>query len=228
MNRRNFISSLLFIDAIFYSVALAADTIAVVLKTKGSISLMRGSTAAGQKVKRGFRLQDKDKLVTQKKSYAALRFIDDASLVRIRENSTCTIQGKKEQNKVSKNIYLEVGTLFARVTRQKGKFQVSTPTSVASVKGTKFIVDQVFDGGTFYYGEEGVIEVGNDAGTVLVNANETGYVKDRNTPPVVEPTKPGGRPTLDEDEGEIDNFELEFENQDGERKILNFSAQKKE
>ena len=123
---------------------------------------------------------------------------------------------------------MEAGTLFARVTRQKGKFQVSTPTSVASVKGTKFIVDQIFDGGTFYYGEEGVIGVSNDAGSVDVHANETGFVKDRNTLPTVEPTKPGGRPTLDEGEGEIDNFELEFENEEGERKILNFGAQKKE
>jgi hypothetical protein len=228
MNRRNFISALLFIDAIVYSVASAAEAIAVIIKTRGSLSLIRNNKAAGQKIAKGFRLEDQDKLVTQKESYAAIRFIDDASLVRIRENSTCTIQGKKEQNQVSKNIYLEAGTLFARVTRQKGKFQVSTPTSVASVKGTRFIVEQQFDGGTFYYGEEGVIEVSNDAGSALVHANETGYVKDRNTPPVVEPTKQGGRPTLDEDQGEIDNFELEFENQTGERKTLNFSAQKKE
>jgi hypothetical protein len=228
MNRRNFISTFLFLDAIFYSVVSAADTIAVVIKSRGSISLVRNKKASDQKVGRGFRLQDSDKLVTQKNSFAAVRFIDDASLVRIRESSTCTILGKKEQNKVSKNIYLEAGTLFARVTQQKGKFEVSTPTSVASVKGTKFIVEQRLDGGTFYYGEEGVIEVSNDAGSALVHADETGYVKDKNTLPVVEPTKPGERPTLGEDEGEIDDFELEFENQSGERKILNFSAQKKE
>jgi hypothetical protein len=226
MNRRNFISALLFIDAIFYSVVSAAETIAVVIKARGTISLRRGDKAAAQKVNKGLRLQDRDKLVTQKKSYAAIRFIDDASLVRIRENSTCTIQGKKEQNKVSKNIYLEAGMLFARVTRQKGKFQVSTPTSVASVKGTEFIVEQRFDGGTFYFGMGGVIEVSNDAGSALVHSNETGFVEDKNTPPIVRPTPPGGRPKL---EGEdIDDFELEFENKAGEHKVLNFSAQKKE
>lgn len=213
----------------FTATTMAAETIAVVLKVKGKVSIARGTQATSITLKRGSRLEDGDKLKTDKNSYAAVRFVDDASLLRIRANSTCTIKGKKEKNQIIKNVYLEVGTILAKVTQQRGKFEISTPTSVASVKGTEWITEQRYNGGTFYYGLEGVTEITNASGTALLHADETGYVADKDTAPIVQPTKDGTVPTFDDDSQDgTDFFEFEFENDEGQKKLLEFKATPKE
>jgi len=213
----------------FTATSMAAETIAVVLKVKGKVTISRGNQATSITLKRGSRLEDGDKLKTDKGSYAAVRFIDDASLLRIRANSTCTIKGKKEKNQVIKNVYLEVGTILAKVTKQRGKFEISTPTSVASVKGTEWITEQRYNGGTFYYGLEGVTEITNNAGTALLHEDETGYVANNETAPIVQPTKDGTVPIFDDDlEDGSDFFEFEFENDEGQKRLLEFRATPKE
>ena len=132
MRSKKYIISIAFLLVLAFKMSgMAAETIAVVLKVKGKVQITRGTQASLITLKRGSRLQDGDKLKTEKSSYAAVRFIDDASLLRVRANSTCTIKGKKDKNQVIKNVVLEVGTILAKVTKQRGKFEISTPTSVA-------------------------------------------------------------------------------------------------
>ena len=131
-----------------FAFSFAVKPIAVVLKAKGDAKVTVKERGKIVKLKKGFRLESGDKIVTGKKSFAALKFIDDGSIVRIRSKSNCTISGKKEKNSLSKNIYVEFGTIFSKITRQKSRFRVSTPTSVASVKGTAFWTRQEFKGGT--------------------------------------------------------------------------------
>jgi hypothetical protein len=226
MRSKKYILSIAFLLVLAFTMSgMAAETIAVVLKVKGKVQITRGTQASLITLKRGSRLQDGDKLKTEKSSYAAVRFIDDASLLRVRANSTCTIKGKKDKNQVIKNVVLEVGTILAKVTKQRGKFEISTPTSVASVKGTEWITEQRYNGGTFYYGLEGVVEITNDGGTALLHEDETGYVANNETAPIVQPTKDGTVPIFDEDmEDGADFFEFEFENDEGQKKLLEFKA----
>jgi ferric-dicitrate binding protein FerR (iron transport regulator) len=209
-----------------------ADYIALVLKVKGTVYILHGEDkASAVKPKRGFKLQDGDKIITDAKSYAAVRYLDDASTVRIRANSTCYIRGKKEKNEILKNVYLEVGTILARVTQQKGKFEVSTPTSVASVKGTIWITDQKPLGGkdkgkTLHYGLGGTVEVSNDGGTALLHEGETAEVFSKTTAPLIRKTVPGEVPSFDEYEETEDLFEFEFQNADGQRKVLKMKFKK--
>ena len=214
---------------LFLSETLSAQSVAVVLKVKGEVSLTRGPQATKQKIRRGLRLVDGDKIITGGKSYAAVRFIDDASLIRVRSNSSCTIKAKKEDDKVLKNVYLEVGTLFARVTKQRGKFEISTPTSVASVKGSACVVNQPdpeSEDPTLYHGLEGQWEVSNDAGSALLRSGQTVVVPDEKTAPYSRATQPGE--TDGEGDEEVDDFEFEFENEKGERRVLRFGIQKEE
>lgn len=210
-----------------FSLSFAANPIAVVVKSKGSVKIKNNVTGKTSKVKRGCRIYSGDKIVTGKKGRLALRFIDDKSLVRIRPNSTCTIKGKKEKNSIVKNLYVEVGTIFSKITKSKSRFQVSTPTSVASVKGTIFWTKQEYKGGTYYFGEEGVIEISNKSGSALLNAGYTGYVKSGQTKPKVYKTKPGEKPVFDDEDTSIDDFEIEFQNKDGGKKTLKFKTKKK-
>jgi len=204
----------------------AADTIAIIVKAQGTVTMTRPN-ADPVEVKRGLRLEDGDKLVTGKKSFAALRFIDDASLVRINENTICTIQGQKSNNQVAKNIYVEAGALLSRVTQLKGKFQVSTPTSVASVKGTEFIAEHKSNPGTYYFGQEGEVEVTNDAGTMSLEAGFTVYVASRTTMPEKWKTKAGEKPDFEVGALPVDEFEIEFEDESGQKKTLKFKLQEK-
>lgn len=210
---------------------MSASPIAVVVKVKGKVYVLKdGDKAKATTPKRGFRLENGDKIITDKKSYAALRFIDDNSSVRIRANSTCFIRGKKEKNEIFKNIQLEAGTILARVTKQKGKFEVSTPTSVASVKGTGFIADHrpELKKGSYFYGLEGTVEIKSDGGTGLLHANETGHVASKSSPPIIRKTTKGEVPLFEEDDDDDDLFEFEFQNDGGQKQILKFKVEKVE
>jgi hypothetical protein len=218
-----FVALATLIVVITVTLLYAAETVAIVLKSTGSVSLMRGEKAAATKMDKGVRLQDGDKIVTGDKSFSAIRFVDDASTVRIRANSTCRIKAKKEKDEILKNVYLEVGALYAKVTQQRGKFEVSTPTSVASVKGTEWISEQKFEGMTLYHCLTGVIEVSNEAGSALAKIGETVEVLSSSSAPVTRKTGEG-EGIWDDGLGLEDNYEFEFENQSGEKKLLKFKV----
>ncbi len=218
-NLKNILPILLVI--IFTSSIIAANPVAIIIKAKGQVSIKNSKTGKSVTAKRGTRLSNEDKITTGKKGRIALKFIDDNSLVRVRPNSTLTIKTKKEKNSVTKNIFVEVGAIFSRITRQKSSFRITTPTSVASVKGTAYWTIQKFKAGTIYFGEEGVVELSNDAGSALLKAGETGIVTSKNSKPIVRKTKPGEKPS-DGDDDLPDEFEFEFEDESGNKKILKF------
>ena len=168
------------------SFAYGADPVAVIVKTAGKGELTRSS--APTKVidlSKGTVLYDGDKIHTFKGSFCAIKFIDDKSLLRVKENSTCVIEGSREKDYINKNIIVEVGSFFASLFKQRGKFTVTTPTSVASVKGTQFWTVQFSDGHTMYIGIEGLIDLTNDAGRVLLRSGQTAVYTSRNQLPEI-------------------------------------------
>lgn len=80
------------------------------------------------------------KVKTSGDGYAAVMFVDDKSIVKVKPNSILKIQGHMNANPSARQLVMDVGELFVKVSKQKGSFQVATPTSVASVKGTEFWV----------------------------------------------------------------------------------------
>ena len=224
MKKIKILFSIIFI-AIFTSSLLAADPVAVIIKVKGDITIKNAASGKSITAKRGTRLFDGDKIATGKSGRLAVKFLDDNSLLRIRPNSTCTINAKNENNSVTKNIFVEVGTIFSKITKQKSSFSVTTPTSVASVKGTIFWTVQKFKGSTQYFGEEGTVEVSNDAGSALMQKGETATVTSKNSKPIITKTKPGEGPSLDDTDAP-DEFEFEFQDDSGNRKLLKFKTQK--
>jgi len=210
--------------AIFTGTLLAQGPAAVIIKAKGDITIKNAASGKSINAKRGTRLSNGDKISTGKKGSLALKFLDDNSLLRVRSNSTCTINSKKEKNSVTKNIFVEVGTIFSRITSQKSSFSVTTPTSVASVKGTIFWTVQKFKGSTQYFGEEGTVEVSSDAGSALMKKGETATVTSKNSKPIVTKTKSGEGPSLGDTDAP-DEFEFEFEDESGNKKLLKFKTQ---
>lgn len=223
MNVKIFTSVLLFT----ISLVMAKDPIAVIVKSRGTVTIQYEKDGKRENVKRGTKLYTGAILIAKEKSYASLLFVDDRSMIRVRPNSILTVNGQREKNNIAKNISLEVGTIFAQITKQKTGFQVTTPTSVASVKGTSFWTKQLFKAGTYYYGVEGgPTEVSNDAGSALFRELETCYVESKNSKPIVRKTKPGESPNFGEDDT-IDEFKIDFENEKGEVKTLRFKTKVK-
>ena len=113
---------------------LSDEKIAMVLKVKGKVSLYRKNETVSTCLRRGFYLERRDKLITGKNSFVAVRFLANSDLVRIRPNSICLFRGRKIENSMVDNIYKELVTILARVFRQTPVRKAAKPTSVAAVK----------------------------------------------------------------------------------------------
>jgi|Deesub1362B_J571_1020462.scaffolds.fasta_scaffold01398_2 hypothetical protein len=211
--------------------AYGADTrdVALLFKTKGKVEIFRLSQKKWFSGKRGLRLNSGDKVRTGDESLAAVVFTDDKSLMRIRSRSDVTIRGEREKKSITKRVFLQIGEVFVKIKKQRGIFRLETPTGVAAVKGTQFygIVDE--QGTTFIVAIEGVVELINKYGSVLVSAGETGR-SDGKSAPTKEKTDPSKRPTWgEEEEGEeFGDLEIEFRTPEGTSKRLKIRTKKKE
>ena len=71
------------------------------------------------------------------------------SVIRILENSSVVMKElikELQTNKELSEFYVEKGKLFSKVSRkltEGEKFKVSTPTAVAGVRGTEFLVERM-------------------------------------------------------------------------------------
>ncbi len=214
------------IMATHFSLA-ADDFVAVVIKSKGKVTITRPSDNRSWKGEKGIVLRSGDRIETGVASFCAIKFLDDKSLLRIKENSECVVEGKKEQGRIDKNIFVEVGSFFASIFKQRGKFLITTPTSVASVKGTKFWTLQKRNGPTTYIGIEGLIDISNQGGRILLRAGQTGIVQDKKTPPVARLTNPDEIPLEEEGDNNRQFIEIEFRDADGKRKTMKIEVWKK-
>lgn len=215
----------LFILLLISAFSFADDNVAVVLKTIRDVKVIPTNQTKTVQGKRGYVLQDGNKITTGDKSFCAIKFLDDKSLLRIRENSSCIIEGKKEQNKIDKNILVEVGSFFASLFKPRGSFKVTTPTSVASVKGTEFWVIQ-HSPTKYIVTKDGPLEVENDINKVLVREGQTAVVASRTSKIEVYLTREGEIPS-DKGGQSIKELDIGFKNDQGEEKTLRIKVQEK-
>ena len=222
-------STVLIVLVVLLSISLmqaAVEPVAVVIKARGKVFLLQKGSKKGRPVKRGSRILPGQSIFTKAKSFAIVRFVDNGGVVRIQAKSLCRFDGKRVKRNLAKNVYLKVGTIFSKIFRNKGGFKVTTPTSVASVKGTAFWTKQILKGSTYYYGEEGVVEIANANGVALLKAGMTGFVRSAGAKPIVRKTRKGEKPVLESAEQSLDEFDLEFEDANGNIKSLKFKIRK--
>jgi hypothetical protein len=144
---------------------LIADKIAVATKINGPVEIMLVDTKDFSKLKPGTVLSDGDKIRTGNSGFAAIIFIDDKSILKLKANSEATIAGQRTSASISKKINMDSGTVRATITKQNVDFVIQTPTSVASVKGTDFWLLSDPISGDEVIGLDGIVN--------LIN-NETG------------------------------------------------------
>ena len=171
-----------FINIIFLiSVSLFAQnnpSIAVLSKVKGDVSVKnKDDNQEFFKVNPGHIFRDGDHVKTALNSFAVLIYLDDKSMVKLKGGTSLIINGVKDGNALNKNLNINNGSVKSIINKQKkGEFKVTSPTSVASVKGTSFWSVVNFEQGDTFFNEEGIVEIQNLASGEVVDlfANQTG------------------------------------------------------
>ena len=98
----------------------------------------REASTDWQMARRGDILSSGDKVKTGEKSVAVIKF-RDRSLVRVRERSELTVNETTSGSCVSRSVNLEKGSVGFKLEKQGSdeEFRFTSPTSVASIRGTE-------------------------------------------------------------------------------------------
>jgi ferric-dicitrate binding protein FerR (iron transport regulator) len=198
--------------------------VALVLKTVGQVEVNSFTNGAWQNATRGTRLHAGTQVRTGEEALAAIVFTDDKSLLKVRSNSKVVINGKREPSasgsrRITKTIAMEFGEMWAKVTKGASPFRVETPSGVAAVKGTIFYGLLDANGNFFVICLDGIVDLINQFGNVLVNAGETG-ISSPDRAPESRPTDPDEVPTWGNDNGNGGEIEIEFQDDNGQKKKL--------
>jgi hypothetical protein len=124
------------------AVALAADpagsgnTVGLISKVIQDVS-HKQVDKDWQKALKGEPLVSGDAIKTGERSIAIIKFMDN-SLVRVRELSELTVSGKVDGSAFLKSVDLQNGVVGFSIQKQRPQeeFRFSSPTSVASIRGT--------------------------------------------------------------------------------------------
>ena len=136
---------------------LASSGVAYLSANKGKVDLQRNSQAI--KFKTGQILNNEDILKTGGQSFAAYKFVDASSTVKVFANSVVKIKAVKEGKNLSKTVAVTKGNVYSSVKKNTGAYRVDTPGTVASVKGTGFLTGVSVTDGTKYIVVDGTIEI---------------------------------------------------------------------
>ena len=107
--------------------AQSNDDVAIILKSKGKVKVRKEKIKNWYDGIRGFHLDSGDIVKTYEQSLAAVMFTDDKSLLKVRDNSTLAIRGKRTNKTISKRISCTLGNFWIKVSKQKSKLLVETP-----------------------------------------------------------------------------------------------------
>lgn len=200
------------------------SSVAVLTKVKGNVQIQKSnSNSEFSLVKAGQLLNHKDIIKTSANAFAVLIYLDDKSMVKLRGNTNLEIQGERIGKSLKKNLEITGGTVRAIVSEQRrGEFSISSPTSVASVKGTDLWFQSDNGEGDSIFCLEGIVQLINNSSGQIVDLlmNQTGVsTPDGNLS--VSATVAADIPIDEDDSGqEPKEFRIRFKDSDGTEKVL--------
>lgn len=147
---------------------LNANAVGLLTASKGKVSLTRSAKQISFKI--GDTINDKDEIRTGAESFASYKYVDGVSSIKVFSNSYVVVTASKSGKNMNKTATVRSGSVYTKVTPgSKGTMKVSTPTTVASVKGTEVFTAVSIDEEATYI----VVK-----GTVGVTIPETGEEQD--------------------------------------------------
>ena len=188
---------LVFMLIVAFPVTLCAqDVIAYIGASEGDVTITKSAQGDTVDATIGMFLHGGDLIKTGEESYASVIFQDDGSRLILDANTQLTLNATRKEKKLSKRLSLGGGKLWAKITKKKGAdFQIKTPTTVASVKGTDFVVHELSNPGeTDYWITQDCVQIANEAnpdGTVVCEGYKVHATKDTME---ITPIEPGEVP----------------------------------
>lgn len=211
------------IIVLLMSVAMiASESIAISLKVKGDVNILRKEETLTANT--GDHLFNKDVIESKQESFAAVKFVDASSIVKLFPNSILTITAEKENGKLNKKSTLEIGDLWTKVTKKTGKFEVDTPTTVVSVKGTEFVLSVNKKGETNLSTLKGEVKMRNkkDGKEATIGKGQKAHSTGSGDINVTAMSKDDLEDSIREEieEGEEKSLEIQLENDEGDIKTI--------
>ena len=130
-----------------------ADTpVALIKKVVQDVTYKKADMEDWEDAKVGIPLNDGEEVKTGFRSLALVLFTDGSGILRVRENSILHIYGEKQEKSLDKNTFIEQGKVGFEVSKQDEdeEFKFTTPTVVASIRGTEGLI-YVTTGATNFY-----------------------------------------------------------------------------
>ena len=216
------IFKLLSICILLLSSNLIASKIAVATKVNGDVEIMLVDTKDFSKLKPGTVLSDGDKIRTGNSGFAAIIFIDDKSILKLKGNSEATIAGQRTSASISKKINMDSGTVRATITKQNVDFVIQTPTSVASVKGTDFWLLSDPISGDEVIGLDGIVNlINNETGEEVDVTEGNSGISNPDGSVGIEETDPNSIPDDPSDDQEgPSQIRIYLDGPNGEQKVI--------
>ena len=223
--RRINIFFLLFAISVFSLVS--AQTIGRVMKSNGQVLIKPvGVGTYSVEVKPGQAISNGDAIRVGEASFAVVIFLDDKSVVKVRENTD--FQFVETSN--TRSLIIDQGTTLHNVNKEgrKKAYRVETPVSVASVKGTEFSsFHDAVAGIDKFVGKTGNFDVFNTISGLTVNvgagqkavSNALGQL-------IPAPAQPGDFP--DDPDGESQNQQEEEQSQNDSNEPQDEEVQEKQ
>ena len=163
------IKKIILLFIFLYSSFLSAETIGRVMKASGQVLIKPiGGASYSVEVKPGQSVSNGDAIRVGEGSFAVVIFLDDKSVVKVRENTD--FQFVETSN--TRSLIIDQGTTLHNVNKEgrKKAYRVETPVSVASVKGTEFSAfHDAVAGIDKFVGKTGNFDVFNTISGMTVN-----------------------------------------------------------
>lgn len=120
-----------------FSIYNPAGPVAIIKKVVNDVRFKIADKGGWEAAKVSQVLSDRDEIKTGTKSLAIILFTDGSGQLRVRENAVLQIYGQKDNKQLNKNTLLQSGSVSFDVNKQADEeFKFTTPTAVASIRGT--------------------------------------------------------------------------------------------
>ena len=149
------IFKIIFVSLFVFNISIA-ESVARLIKAEGVVKIKRlGMQTYNEIAQVGGSINNGDAIKVGDYGYAALIFIDDRSVVKIKPNSQFEIMDTKN----TRSVNIEFGTILNKIEKENRTktFRVVSPVSVASVKGTEFAAMINPSGVDQFIGKEGCL-----------------------------------------------------------------------
>jgi len=165
MIKKIIIILLLLINFIF-----SAESVALVMKKKGDVKYKPFSSKdSSSDLEMSKSLFNQDQILTGSDGFTKVVYLDDGSNIKVHRDSEVYIQGSIKNRRIIKQMNIAQGKMKFDINYQESTdFKVVTPTSVATIKGTRFWVDCRGDDGDSFIGLAGKVNIKNlESGKVV-------------------------------------------------------------